>query len=322
MKENVDSYLKYTIYLTEDDEGLRYLIESKLKKSQFKTKSFANGNDLLKEIQKEKEEFLLILDYNLPDFTGKNLIEKILEMNPNINFMIMTGYGDEKIAVDVMKMGAKDYLVKDANFLELLISTVNQVIGQIETEKELIKTQENLKESEEKYRLITENSNALICEIDTDGKFVYVNSHYEKELGYKPEELIGEDSIKLGIKEELQEVKESYKKLSVDLIPFKYELQIKHKEGYYKWYECNSSAFKTKRDAIKIVNILYDITERRKNEEELKKAKEEAIKANETKIQFLANMSHEIRTPLNGLLGMVTLLSKSQLDDRQKNYLD
>ncbi len=234
----------------------------------------------------------------------------------------MTGYGDEKIAVDVMKLGAKDYLVKDINFIEMISSTIKQVIFQIETEKSLYDTRLKLEESEERYRLITENGNALICEIDKYGHFLFVNSAYEKQLGYKKDEILGKNSLLLYSRNEIKNTLFLYKKLLKDSIPFRYETRLRHKEGFYRWYECDAVILKTKDNKNRIFNILYDVTERKKNEEQLKMAKEEAINANETKTQFLANMSHEIRTPLNGLLGMANLLSKTELDDKQKKYLE
>ena len=258
----------------------------------------------------------------MPDIKGKELIEKLLQLDPNYQFIVMTGYGDEKIIVEVMKLGAKDYLVKDTNFLELLPSTVKQVINQIETEKALVEAQKALKDNEEKYRLITENSNALISEMNHNGDILYVNTKFITDLGYTLNELNDKNIFRDKIILKDDNVINLYKNLYIDLIPFRYELQIKNVDGVYNWYLCNASAFKTESGKLKIVNILHNITETKQNEEELKKAKEEAIKANETKTQFLANMSHEIRTPLNGILGIASLLAKTELNEKQKNYVD
>ena len=69
-----------------------------------------------------------------------------------------------------------------------------------------------------------------------------------------------------------------------------------------------------------VLAVVIDVTEQRESEREHIEAKENAEQASRAKSEFLANVSHEIRTPLNGVLGMLQLLEKSALDERQTGW--
>lgn len=104
---------------------------------------------------------------------------------------------------------------------------------------------------------------------------------------------------------------------------FEVEIRARHKDGNYIWILDKGAVVERDNNdlPLRIAGTHIDITRQKLVEEELIKAKEQADSANNTKSEFLTNMSHEIRTPLNAIIGFTDLLSISNLNQTQKQYL-
>jgi len=142
----ISSDLKYTILVVEDDEGLQYLIKSKLEEEGYQVITSVSGAKAT-EIIKTQDIFLMLLDYKLADITGKELLQNLTDENISIPFIFMTGFGDERIAVEIMKLGAKEYLVKTGEFLNQITVVVNRIVKEMENDdkrKRMQKELENL----------------------------------------------------------------------------------------------------------------------------------------------------------------------------------
>jgi PAS domain S-box-containing protein len=178
-----------------------------------------------------------------------------------------------------------------------------------------------LKSSQVRQSAMIANISDVIVIIDKDGIIQYKSPNIEKWFGWKPGELIGKSALYNLHEEDISHVEVFFEKiLNNKGLTDTVECRYMCKDGSFKWIEATATNCLNDPN-IKGVLVNYkDISERRQAlalEQEVSVARKSA----EFKQKFLANMSHEIRTPLTGVLGMAEILTKTNLDIQQKDYL-
>lgn len=180
---------KETILIIEDDAGLIELLSESIQESGFKTVSVSSANEALGWLKTNTPD-LILLDYSLPDMTGEELILQLKNTSANVPpFVVSTGRGDERTAVEMMKLGARDYVVKDTHFLELIPIVVKRVCLEIENENKLKQAELSLIQSREEFKDLYDNAPIGYHEIDLDGRIMRMNQTELSMLGYTFEEL-------------------------------------------------------------------------------------------------------------------------------------
>lgn len=180
------------ILYIEDDPGLARLMQKILQRRGFVVDVASNGEDGLAMLRSNGYD-LLLLDYNMPFMGGMDVI-RMLSAEGNLVPMIMvTGEGNEAVAVEALKLGASDYIVKDADmkYMDLLPSVVDQVLYRQQLVKERRQMQETVRESEERYRLFFESNPVptLVYELQTLA-FLAVNDAAVAHYGYSRDEFL------------------------------------------------------------------------------------------------------------------------------------
>jgi PAS domain S-box-containing protein len=136
-----------TVFVVDDDRGLARLIERTLKRAGHTTTSASSGGDALTWLGQQRPE-LLLLDLKLQDLDGRELISQLEAQGHTVPFIVITGQGDERVAVEMMKRGALDYMVKDAQFLDHVPAVVQRALAQIERDHRLAEAEAALRRSE------------------------------------------------------------------------------------------------------------------------------------------------------------------------------
>jgi PAS domain S-box-containing protein len=133
-----------TILIVEDDAGLAELLQESIQISGYQTICVHTATNALNWLA-VNQPTLMLLDYSLPDMNGKEFIMSLKEKSAIVPpFILTTGRGDERTAVDMMKLGARDYIIKDTHFLELIPLVVSKICNDIQNENSLKKVEQAL----------------------------------------------------------------------------------------------------------------------------------------------------------------------------------
>ena len=256
---------------------------------------------------------IILSDFKLPGFDAFGALQIRNEICPEVPFICISGSIGEETAIELLKQGAVDYVLKDRP--ERLPFAVKRALNEAKEKAAHQKAAKDLQESEHRFKQVAEDAHEWIWEVDKDGLYTYVSPVIESLLGYSSDEIIGQkyfyDFFIPGKKEELKNAalevfsrKESFRH---------FENPNVHKDGYVLILSTSGSpVFDYKGNFMGYRGVDADITERKRMLEELVYAKEKAEESDKLKTAFINNISHEIRTPLNSILGFGRLLAEPE----------
>jgi len=308
---------KIKILMLEDLLADAEMIEYTLHKANFNftTKRVETKEQYIKSFE-EFEPDVILCDHSLPDINSEEALQIYKSKKSNIPFILVTGTVSEEFAVSILKLGAHDYILKDN--LTRLPSAIANTIKQKQAEEDKEAAFIALRKSEEHFRRLIENSTDIINIIDKSGIIKYSSNSIENALGYKPEELIGKEIINYFHPDDQEKIKIMLKNSTdgfegVNTV----ELMIRQKNNLWKCIEGIVKVYNPDGKNEDLIINSRDVTERKKNEELLKKQNTELEKINSELDRFVYSASHDLRAPLKSLLGLIKL---AHMDMAKNDY--
>ncbi|MGE9293874.1 MAG: response regulator, partial [Puniceicoccales bacterium] len=157
----------HTILIVEDDPGTRQLIGMRLKRRGMNILTAGSGREALAALDNDSKAIdLVLLDYRLADTNAEKLVKEHWERLGNPAFIVLTGFGDERVAVKLMKLGAEDYIVKDKDFHELLTEAVDRTLQHLDSQRRVEVMEKQLLESEERLALALNVAGVAVWDVD------------------------------------------------------------------------------------------------------------------------------------------------------------
>ena len=264
MKKELD------ILIIEDVLQDAELIEEELRQTglAFRARRTENRPGFLAELDRNPPDIILS-DFTLPEFDAFEALQLLRRLHLDIPFILVTGTRSEEVAVECIREGADDYILKAS--LRRLPTSISNALKKKATEQARLEAESALRRSEEQYRLIAENTRDLIALIAVDGRFLYASPAHRSSLGYSPETLLGSAFLDLVHTEDQAALAQAWEQSRHTGEARTLELRARRENGEHRIFESVFNwVFDDAKQPQRAIVVSRDITRRKEAEEALR----------------------------------------------------
>jgi PAS domain S-box-containing protein len=234
---------------------------------------------------------IVLLDLGLPDSQGLETLAKVRAQVPGIPVVVLTGLDDEGVALEAVRQGAQDYLLKGAINGRALWRVINYAIERKASEQLL----------EDIFHTAT-----IGMYITGEGKFLLANPQFQKITGYGADELQGTSSLEIVFAEDRDAVRRYATEMLKGQRPSAYEFRYITRSGEIRWALESVASVLYKRERVMLGSFM-DINEKKKLDSQMLVAGKLASIG-----ELAAGIAHEINNPLTIVTGYAQLLLESK----------
>jgi PAS domain S-box-containing protein len=260
---------------------------------------------------------LVLSDNSLPSFDALAALRTARELCPDVPFVVVSGTVGDEHAVELMKAGVTDYVLKDR--LSRLGIVVRRALAEAEQRRGAKQAEQAAREANERFQITSQHAPIGIYQTDADERYTYTNPRWTDITGIAAEVALGRRWQEVTDPQQVRRV--HHHTAEGGERTERYELSPAH-ESCRVVVATSRPVQDADGTASGWVGTLADVTAEAGAEAAMAEARDKAMEASRLKSDFLANMSHEIRTPMIGVIGMADLLLETDLDPRQRDYAE
>jgi PAS domain S-box-containing protein len=250
----------------EDDPDYSDLVRSLLEAEGIKTDIVLVSNRADFEAALALESFDLILaDYSLTDYNGLQALQCARQQCPDIPFLLISGTIGEPAAVESLKAGATDYVLK--HFPERLVPAIRRAVQEFNERQQRRRAETELVRREKYFRALSENSLDILSILDSQGLFLYTSPSIKRVLGYEPHNLARQSAFSFVHAHDLPVVLEAFKtSLKHSEETARLDFRFRHRDGSWRYVEAVGQSRLTDPDIAGVVVNVRDVTDRKRIE--------------------------------------------------------